>query len=252
MHNFKRCAAIAAATGALLLSISGHEARAVSLDIDSVTGAWSDVTGTPFNLQGVGTTAIHWGDPVSSGGPQSGYIFSGVAPPPVTGIPANSPFNLGTFTHDNQTIQPGGSITGARLTITISGTAHDGGDDPFTKVAVFDFTHDETPNVSGSCPPLSVSVCDDIVTIATNVGGSQLLTVDGVDYIFAFSGFLIGGNPFTQFLTQEGQPNIATIEGILIQQSLVPLPAALPLFATGLGALGLLGWRRKRKPQATA
>ena len=27
----------------------------------------------------------------------------------------------------------------------------------------------------------------------------------------------------------------------------VPLPAALPLFATGLGVLGLLGWRRKRK-----
>jgi len=27
----------------------------------------------------------------------------------------------------------------------------------------------------------------------------------------------------------------------------VPLPAALPLFATGLGASGLLGWRRKRK-----
>ena len=30
----------------------------------------------------------------------------------------------------------------------------------------------------------------------------------------------------------------------------VPLPAALPLFATGLGALGLLGWRRKRKAGA--
>jgi hypothetical protein len=28
-----------------------------------------------------------------------------------------------------------------------------------------------------------------------------------------------------------------------------PLPAALPLFATGLGALGLLGWRKKRKAQ---
>src|SRR5262249_36840902 len=25
-----------------------------------------------------------------------------------------------------------------------------------------------------------------------------------------------------------------------------PIPAALPLFASGLGALGLLGWRRKR------
>jgi hypothetical protein len=30
----------------------------------------------------------------------------------------------------------------------------------------------------------------------------------------------------------------------------VPLPAALPLFATGLGALSLLGWRRKKKAQA--
>jgi len=29
-----------------------------------------------------------------------------------------------------------------------------------------------------------------------------------------------------------------------------PLPAALPLFATGLGAMGLLGWRRKRKNAA--
>jgi len=30
----------------------------------------------------------------------------------------------------------------------------------------------------------------------------------------------------------------------------VPLPATFPLFASGLGALGLLGWRRKRKAVA--
>lgn len=29
-----------------------------------------------------------------------------------------------------------------------------------------------------------------------------------------------------------------------------PIPAALPLFASGLGALGLLGWRRKRRASA--
>jgi hypothetical protein len=34
--------------------------------------------------------------------------------------------------------------------------------------------------------------------------------------------------------------------------STTPLPAALPLFATGLGAAGLFGWRRKRKAAATA
>src|SRR5262249_20094177 len=31
-----------------------------------------------------------------------------------------------------------------------------------------------------------------------------------------------------------------------------PLPAALPLFATGLGVMGLLGWRRKRRTAAAA
>jgi hypothetical protein len=31
-----------------------------------------------------------------------------------------------------------------------------------------------------------------------------------------------------------------------------PLPAALPFFATGLGALGLLGWRSKRKRKLAA
>jgi hypothetical protein len=30
------------------------------------------------------------------------------------------------------------------------------------------------------------------------------------------------------------------------------LPAALPLFASGLGAMGLFGWRRKRKGAATS
>jgi hypothetical protein len=36
------------------------------------------------------------------------------------------------------------------------------------------------------------------------------------------------------------------VEGV----TATPLPAALPLLATGLGALGLLGWRKKRKPAA--
>jgi hypothetical protein len=37
-----------------------------------------------------------------------------------------------------------------------------------------------------------------------------------------------------------------------VEASAVPLPAALPLFAAGLGAMGLFGWRRKRKAAAHA
>jgi hypothetical protein len=32
----------------------------------------------------------------------------------------------------------------------------------------------------------------------------------------------------------------------------IPLPAALPLFATGLGGLGLFGWRGKRRAKTVA
>jgi hypothetical protein len=38
----------------------------------------------------------------------------------------------------------------------------------------------------------------------------------------------------------------------LLNTTVTPLPAALPLFATGIGGLDLLGWRRKRKAQALA
>jgi hypothetical protein len=42
-----------------------------------------------------------------------------------------------------------------------------------------------------------------------------------------------------------------SISGTL-EPATTPLPAALPLFASGLAAFGLLGWRRKRKAQAAA
>ena len=52
-------------------------------------------------------------------------------------------------------------------------------------------------------------------------------------YTFAFNGTASAGN--TNVLLSQ------------VDVSNVPLPAALPLFATGLGGLALLGWRRKRK-----
>ena len=46
------------------------------------------------------------------------------------------------------------------------------------------------------------------------------------------------------FVTNQPQP-VRPIASLTA--SPVPVPAALPLLATGLGALGVIGWRRKRK-----
>jgi hypothetical protein len=47
-------------------------------------------------------------------------------------------------------------------------------------------------------------------------------------------------------LGQSG-PTSAAFDNLNFAVTATPLPATLPLFATGLGAMGLLGWRRRRK-----
>lgn len=49
--------------------------------------------------------------------------------------------------------------------------------------------------------------------------------------------------------TGAGDPFV-TVSFYLTPVAATPLPATLPLFATGLGAMGLLGWRRKKKAAA--
>ena len=51
-----------------------------------------------------------------------------------------------------------------------------------------------------------------------------------------------GSGPYEQTGGDFGQLDYAPMS-----VSATPLPAALPLFATGLGAMGLFCWRRKRK-----
>ena len=64
--------------------------------------------------------------------------------------------------------------------------------------------------------------------------------------------------PVISFASPVGEVNITsfflldTPFTIEIATAQTPLPAALPLFATGLGALGLFAWRRKKKAAALA
>ena len=54
------------------------------------------------------------------------------------------------------------------------------------------------------------------------------------------------------FKAAAGNDNVGQADYALaaIEVTPVPLPAALPLFSTGLGILGFLGWRRRRQAQA--
>jgi hypothetical protein len=89
---------------------------------------------------------------------------------------------------------------------------------------------------------------DNLEIAATNGSPLPMLPLGSV------STFIPGGSALTPSVTvlYDGpSSDLLSISGSLVT-SPVPLPAALPLFATGLGGLGLLGWRRKRKAGAVA
>jgi len=70
------------------------------------------------------------------------------------------------------------------------------------------------------------------------------------------SGSLLSAAPSIDVYAPEGHDNptqggsdLRDAHGTISAPVVTPLPGALPLFATGLGVLGLLGWRRKKRSQ---
>lgn len=223
------------------LSLQVISASAASVaNITTITGTWGPVTGGS-NLTGVGTDSISWG---GSSGTPSGYDFDASATP-INGIlPDGAAFDLGDFTHRNQPIPAGTSITEAQLNLTVAGTITNGGSSSFSVNSTFNFSHDETTNQS-PCGAGSVSVCDDVVTTTFSSLGSTSVLIDGVDYFFDITGFFIGDETFTQFLTEEGKSNTAELRGVLTSTPReVPIPAAAWLFGSGL--IALAGIKRRK------
>ena len=80
---------------------------------------------------------------------------------------------------------------------------------------------------------------------------SFLLSVDGGAFIavtFANANNELLNYTGNVFAFEQKWWNAEFYVSALEYTSATPIPAALPLFATGLGALGLLGWRRKKQP----
>ena len=81
-------------------------------------------------------------------------------------------------------------------------------------------------------------------SIASGVWDSETINFIATSASTVFS---FGGSGGT-----EGQTFYLGLDDVALNPTVrtTPLPAALPLFATGLGLTGLLGWRRKRKAAA--
>ena len=106
---------------------------------------------------------------------------------------------------------------------------------------------------SAGCPDCGAAhvtaVFDDGALTSLSFGGGQPLrgTANTSNQLLTPSPLVIAAYYNTQFNQR------STFEGNLqIDVSAIPLPAALPLFAGGLGVMGLIGRRRKQKTLAAS
>jgi hypothetical protein len=109
-------------------------------------------------------------------------------------------------------------------------------------------------SVEGLTFPLDTTTAAGSVPANTfTVVAGALTTEDYEAYVNGAGGwdfYLISSNPPYQ-LTDGVEHSVGSDTATFTPVgTTTPLPAALPLFASGLGALGLFGWRRKRKNAA--
>ena len=179
-----------------------------------------------------------------SANPANLVQFVPAAPQNVLGTGQNNPFLLGQLTFTN------GIWTGSATNFGFTLTTHSP-DMLFNSKQITDtLVMQVTPNTFGfgantpdqnadfvyfSGNPILGSVRAYELTDSPN--GSNTVTVDLIGYINSLH--------LLEFANAQGGGFINS--SVDIAPVVTPLPAALPLFASGLGALGLLARRRKRK-----
>jgi hypothetical protein len=101
-------------------------------------------------------------------------------------------------------------------------------------------------------------------TYANDGSGDNVGIIAAANQIFVPQGY-VSDNPLTDSATYDSATfaslgvtpgtyvwtwGTGADQSFTLEIGTAPLPAALPLFAGGLGALGLFGWRNKRKALA--
>lgn len=167
----------------------------------------------------------------------------GAVVPTVSGFCQSCGYQTALFVFPSSEFQPGDILDFGTITLYPSFL----GGDQYGDIYFFNDYFAETtsgpfsgPSASGvfpyslgySCNALAPgSTCPSLAQAAWNAAEASPITM-GLD-------FTVG----------TGELDIQ-MEWAFADYTATPLPATLPLFATGLGALGLFGWRRKRKAAA--
>jgi len=113
---------------------------------------------------------------------------------------------------------------------------------------VFDAVTSNSRNFSG--PGLHTFSIDQAYTFTANTIYQVMMNVDGAAWDAQTSTAYVD-----PFFSAPAEYSVLTSFGIgnaAAPVSATPIPAALPLFTSALGGLGLLGWRRKNKAAAHA
>jgi hypothetical protein len=214
---------------------------------------WGNPTGTLGPFAGQSGASINTGDNQASVGLTPAQLAT-VGQNIFSGDDQNgwdSTFGqFGTLTHWNRDLQTaqGPAAIDVRYVLDL----YDGAtlvqtlrSDDLVNDFVVSFT--ETANVAGSCPPNSVSVCDDIFTFATGNGQAPTTSFVYQDYKYTVSlvGFCTDPNNVPGscpqdgiLLTQEGSDTVGYVFEFKGAEKVVPVPGALALVGLGLAGMG--------------
>jgi hypothetical protein len=227
--------------GAMAVALAGSaSASSVTISGTGLSGLkYSPTGGTAEFVVGTPDVArLYTSDSGLSGGAPAVFVTA-----PIAGLPSLG--TLGTFSASYDLL---GSASGPAA--------------PYWLTYLVDPTGGYVGVISFGGPDLNGSsqihvFCDYATGPCTNTYfGDTLATLDSIAYGSTTFGLLTVYESGVEIGNWNNNGNTisaqADIQSITINTATTPLPAALPLFASGLGALGLLGWRRKRKAAALA